>query len=307
MMRMALPGALALLALVPFLTPSQYLANLALLIATSAALGQCWNLSSGFGGLTSFGHAAFFGLGAYTDAVLQSRYGVSPWIGLLAGILMGGAAGFGIGVSAFRAGVRGSYFALITLAFAEAFRVIANSLDVTNGGLGILLPLRPGLGTMQFTDRRAAYAAALLLLISATGCAAWLARSRFGALLAAVRENEDAARALGVPALRVKSTALALSGALTGAAGVLYVQTYLYIDPTIAFSVERSVEMLLVAMIGGAGTVLGPILGAIALHAVADTARGLIDTPGFAPMLYGLMLLLIVALLPGGIARLRRA
>jgi len=118
-----------------------------------------------------------------------------------------------------------------------------------------------------------------------------------------VRENEDAARALGVAVLRTKVLALGLSGALTALGGVLYTQTYLYIDPSIAFGAERSVEMLLVAIVGGAGTVLGPVLGAIVLHVVADSARVLIDVPGFAPMLYGVLLLVVGGLLPGGIVR----
>ena len=298
---------LAIAAILPLVSPSQYLANLALLTATSAALGQSWNIAGGFGGLTSFGHAAFFGLGAYTAASLQSRYGLNPWLGLPAGIAIGAAAGYAIGASVFRAGLRGSYFALATLAFAEAFRILANSLDFTRGGLGILLPLKPTLANFQFADRRLAYAAALLLLAVATGIAAWLTRSRFGARLMALRENEDAARALGIAAVRIKSLALALSGAIAAAGGVLYVQTYLYLDPNIAFSSERSVEMLLVAMIGGAGTIWGPVLGAIVLHLIADTARSLITTPGIAPMLYGVVLLVIIGFLPGGIARLRRA
>ncbi len=297
---------LALAALGPLFLPSQYLANLALLTATSAALGQSWNIAGGFGGLTSFGHAAFFGLGAYTAAILQSRYGLTPWLGLPAGIAMGALAGYVIGVSAFRAGLRGSYFALVTLAFAEAFRILANSLDFTRAGLGILIPLQPTLADFQFGDRREAYAAALILLAAATAIAFWLTRSRFGARLMAVRENEDAARALGVAVVRTKSLALALSGAIAAAAGVLYVQTYLYLDPNIAFSAERSVEMLLVAMIGGAGTVWGPILGAVALHLISDTTRAFVATPGIAPMLYGVVLLAIIAFLPGGIARYRR-
>ena len=298
---------LAIAAIVPLVAPSQSLANLALLTATSAALGQSWNIAGGFGGLTSFGHAAFFGLGAYTAAILQSRYGLNPWLGLPGGILIGAFAGYLIGFSAFRAGLRGSYFALVTLAFAEAFRILANSIDFTRAGLGILVPLKPTLANFQFADRREAYAAALILLVIATGIAAWLTRSRFGARLMAVRENEDAARALGVAAVRTKSLALALSGAIAAAGGVLYVQTYLYLDPNIAFSSERSVEMLLVAMIGGAGTILGPVLGAIVLHIIADTARTYIATPGVAPMLYGVVLLLVIGFMPGGVARFRRA
>lgn len=298
---------LAVLALVPFALPSQGMVNLALLTVVSAALGQAWNIAGGFGGLTSFGHAAFFGLGAYAAAIVQTRWGLSPWLGLPAAAALGGGAGWLIGFAAFRAGLRGSYFALVTLAFAEAFRVLANSLDFTRAGLGILIPLAPGVANFQFSDRRASYAAALVLLALSVAAAAWLRRSRFGARLAAVRESEDAARALGIEPLWVKSATLALSGALTALGGVLYAQTYLYVDPSTAFGPERSVEMLLVAMVGGAGTVLGPLLGALLLHLIADGSRMLVDAPGFAPMLYGLVLLAAIGLLPGGIARLARA
>ena len=298
---------LCVLALAPFALASQALVNLALLTAVSAALGQAWNIAGGFGGLTSFGHAAFFGLGAYAAAILQTRYGLSPWLGLPAAALLGGGVGYAMGVAAFRAGLRGSYFALITLAFAEAFRVLANSLELTQGGLGILIPLQPGLARFQFADRRTSYALALAFLALTIAAALWLRRSRFGAQLAAVREAEDAARALGIDPVRTKARALALSGALTALGGVLYAQTYLYVDPSTAFGAERSVEMLLVAMVGGAGTVLGPVLGAVVLHAIADSSRALVDTPGFAPMLYGVVLLAVVGLLPGGITRLLRA
>lgn len=306
-MRRAWPAALCVLALVPFALPSQGVANIALLTAVSAALGQAWNIAGGFGGLTSFGHAVFFGTGAYAAAILQTQWGWSPWLGVPAGAALGALTGYGIGVAAFRAGLRGSYFALVTLAFAEVFRVLANSLEITRGGLGILIPLRPGLDNFQFADRRLSYALALVLLAAATAAALWLRRSRFGAQLAAVREGEDAARALGIDPVRTKARALALSGALTAVGGVLYAQTYLYVDPSTAFGVERSVEMLLVATVGGPGTVLGPVLGAIVLHAVADGSRALVDAPGVAPMLYGLVLLAVIGLLPGGIARMIRA
>ena len=306
MKRAAIVG-LAVLALLPFALQSQFLVNVAMLTAVSAALGQAWNITGGFGGLTSFGHVAFFGFGAYGAAILQTRYGVNPWFGLPLGAALGALVGAVVGWASFRAGLRGSYFALATLAVAETFRILANSLDYTHAGLGILVPLQVGAANFQFSDRRLSYALALALALLATGVAASLTHSRFGAQLIAVRENEDAARALGVRVLPVKVLALSLSGALTALGGVLYTQTYLYIDPNIAFGAGRSVEMLLVAMIGGAGTVLGPLLGAVALHLVADTSHAFIDVPGFAPMLYGVILLLIVGLLPGGIARLARA
>jgi len=304
MKRWAIP-VVVLLAAAPFASASQFLVNLALLTAFSALLGQSWNISGGFGGLTSFGHATFFGLGAYAGAILQTHFGLNPWLALPVAVCLGAAAGAAIGWAAFRAGLRGSYFALVTLAVAEALRILANSLEITKGGLGILIPLRPGLANFQFLDRRAMYAVVLVLLGAAIGVTAWMARSRFGARLIAVRENEDAAAALGVNLVRTKVAALALSGAIAAPAGVVYAQSYLYVDPSIAFGVERSVEMLLVAMIGGAGTIWGPVLGAVVLHAIDDTTRVFINTPGFAPMLYGGVLLAIIAFLPNGIAGLR--
>jgi branched-chain amino acid transport system permease protein len=300
------PVAVAIVAgLLPFASPSQYLVNLAMLTAISALIGQSWNLAGGFGGLTSFGHTVFFGLGTYAAAILQTRFGWNPWLALPLSILLGGAAGAVIGIAAFRAGLRGSYFALVTLAVAEACRILANSLDITKGGLGILIPLKPGLDHFQFQDRRAMYAVALALLTAAMLLTAWIARTRFGARLIAVRENEDAAAALGIDLVRTKVLVLALSGAMAAPAGVVYAQSYLYIDPSIAFGTDRSLEMLLVAMIGGVGTLWGPVLGAVALHAIDDSARTLLNTPGFASMVYGIVLLLIVAVLPNGIASLR--
>lgn len=296
-------AGVAALAIAPFFVSSQFLVNVAMLTAISAGLGQAWNIAGGFGGLTSFGHVAFFGIGAYAAGILQTRYGLDPWLGLPAAAALGAAAGAFVGWAAFRAGLRGSYFALATLAVAEALRILANSLDYTHAGQGILVPLRVAAGNFQFDDRRAFYGLALGLAAGATLVAWQLTRSRFGAQLAAVAENEEAARALGVRALRTKVIAMALSGGLTAMGGVLYTQTYLYIDPNIAFGAERSVEMLLVAIVGGAGTVLGPIVGAIVLHLIADTARAWIATPGFAPMLYGVVLLVVIGVLPGGIAR----
>jgi branched-chain amino acid transport system permease protein len=292
------------IALVPFAIPSQFLVNLVMLTAFAALLGQSWNIAGGFGGMTSFGHATFFGLGAYAAAILQTRFACNPWLALPIAMALGAAAGAILGGAAFRAGLRGAYFALVTLAVSEALRILANSLDITKGGLGILIPLNPGWRNFQFLDRRAMYGVVVVLLAASVAIAAWLRRSRFGARLIAVRENEDAAAALGIDVVRTKVTALALSGAIAAPAGVVYAQSYLYIDPSIAFGVERSVEMLLVAMVGGAGTVWGPVLGAIVLNTIDDTARTFIATPGFAPMLYGVLLLGIVAWLPHGVAGL---
>ncbi len=304
MKRAIVIAGITAVALAPFAFNSQYLVNIAMLTALSAVMGQAWNIAGGFGQMTSFGHAAFFGVGAYTAAILQTRWGLSPWLGLPASFVTGGLLGGFIGILSFRAGLRGSYFALVTLAFAEVLRVLANSLDFTRGGLGINIPLKQGLANFQFHNRQSTYALVLLMLVLTTGVAMFIKRGRFGARLVAAGENEDAASALGVDLVRTKTIGLATSGAFTALAGVVYTQTYLYIDPSIAFGVERSIEMLLVAMIGGAGTIAGPILGAIALHAVAETSHFFIDAPGFAPLLYGATLLVIIGFLPRGIAGL---
>jgi branched-chain amino acid transport system permease protein len=301
-----LPIVIALLAVcVPLVAHSHFLVNLATLTVFSAFLGQCWNISGGFGGLTSFGHAAFFGVGAHADAIIQTRWGISPWASLPLAVVLGALLGAAIGFAASRAGLRGSYFALVTLAVAEVLRVIASASPITQGGLGILIKLNVTPGNFQFSDDRVFYGVAILMLVLSMAVAQWLTVSRFGTQLAAVRENEDAARALGVAIVRTKSAAMALSGGLTALGGVLYVQMFLYVDPNIAFGADRTVEMLLVAMIGGAGTVWGPVLGAILLHVVADTSRVAIDAPGFAPMLYGVILLFIVGFLPKGVAGLK--
>jgi branched-chain amino acid transport system permease protein len=298
---------LVCLAVAPFAFSSQSIANMALLTAIGVASSQAWNIAGGYGGLTSFGHVAFFGIGAYTVAILQTRYGINPWIGIPAGAFFGALAGYVVGWCTCRAGLKGSYFALVTLAFAEALRIVANSLEFTRGGLGIPVPLELGLANFQFADKRAYYAIALALVAAATAVSIWIERSRFGAQLIATRENTDAARALGINLARTRALALAISGAIAAVAGVIYTQVFLYIDPMIAFGASRSVEMMLMALVGGAGTVLGPIIGGIILHILGEEIRDLINVPGIAPAAYGIVLLFIIAFMPRGIVRKRYA
>jgi len=308
------PG-LALLAVVAAmpLVASNAVLNFLLSSLVVALAAQGWNILGGYAGQLSFGHAAFFGTGAYATAILQTRYGVNAWAGLAAGIALGALVGWAIGLLAFRARLRGSYFALVTLAFAEVLRILANAADVTGGAAGLLVRLAPGAGNLQFASRAGflwlltgAVAAVLLLT-------AWIAHRRLGARLVAVRENEDAARALGVDVLRVKLSAIALSGAITAAAGCLYVQNFLYLDATIAYGTWISVEVLIACVLGGAGTVLGPVVGALALHGVGELAKIALGhvagpVPGVDLVVFGALLILAVAFLPRGVmGGLRRA
>ena len=298
---------LALLAAVPFVVTSNTLMNFIVFVLIIALTAQGWNLLGGVAGQSSFGHAAFFGTGAYASAILQARYGVNAWAATGAAVTFGALVGWVIGHLSFRAGLRGSYFALVTLAFAEVLRILANASGFTGGAAGLLLKLDKGFGNMQFSSRAAFLGLALGFVAAGVLISLRIANSRFGAQLVAVRENEDAARALGVDVLAVKLKAITVSAAMTAAAGCLYLQYFLYIDANIAYGLWISVEALLAPMVGGRGLVLGPLVGAFTLHGLGEATKffgGRI--PGIDLIVYGAVLILVVAFAPGGVLGLLR-
>jgi branched-chain amino acid transport system permease protein len=288
----------------PIVFRSNLAINLGVLALFYAFIGQSWNISGGFAGQLSFGHVAFFGAGAYAAAILQLRFGLSPWLGLPASAIAGGLVGAVISILSFRAGLKGSYFALITLAFGEVLRIVSNSVDITGGGLGMLVPLKAGFANFQFADHVGFYVVILILVICSVAIAAWLERSRFGARLAAIRENEDAARALGIDVFSEKVKVMVLSGAMCGVGGCFFTQYFLYLDPSVAFGIDKSVEMLLVAIIGGSGTVYGPLIGAVLLAGLGEATRALTSVQGLSLVLYGALLVIIIAFLPNGLIAL---
>jgi branched-chain amino acid transport system permease protein len=297
-----LHGSLLAVALVfPFVFSSSFAVNFGVMALFYAFIGQSWNIAGGFAGQLSFGHVVFFGAGAYASTILQMRYGFSPWLGLPASALAGALVGWVIAFLSFRAGLKGSYFALITLAFAEVLRIVANSVEITGGGLGMLIPAKRSAANFQFADRTGFYFVILALTVASIAVAVWLKHSRFGAQLAAIRENEDAARALGIDVYAEKVKVMILSGAMCGLGGCFFAQYFLYIDPIIVFGVDKSVEMLLVSMIGGAGTVYGPLIGAVLLAGISDATRALTDVQGLSLVLYGGLLVVIIAFLPNGL------
>ena len=268
-------------------------------------LAQAWNMLGGYGGQFSFGHALFFGTGAYVQALAQLSGGLNAWLALVLAIGAAAAVGAVVGALCFRYGLKGSYFALVTLAFAEVFRIGAVSLAFTGGGVGLMLPLAESAANLQFATRKGYVLLVLGFVIAALLVTAWLRHSRLGAQLQAVRDNEDAARAVGVDPRAVKLTAMVLSAAFMAAGGAFYVQVFQYIDPAIAFGPATSVEALVAAIVGGMGTLWGPLLGALALHALADITRNLFGAlPGLNMVIYGAVLVLIVMFLPRGLAGL---
>ncbi len=290
---------------VPLLTTSGVWLNLVMMTLYAALLAQAWNLLGGFGGQFSFGHALFFGFGAYLQAIAQMQWGWNPWLALVAAAGMGAVVGLAVGAVSFRYGLKGSYFALVTLAFAEVCRILALSVPFTGAGVGLMIPLRESAANLQFGSRAGYVWLVLVFVVLALLVTTWLRHSRFGAYLQAVRDNEDAARAVGVDPLRVKLGAIVLSGGFMGLAGAFYVQVFQYIDPAIAFGPHTSVEALVAAIVGGIGTVWGPLLGALVLHLLSDFTRNLFgELPGINMVIYGSVLVLIVMFMPRGIAGL---
>jgi branched-chain amino acid transport system permease protein len=289
-------------AALPLMVSSGYLLNLAIMTLYATLLGSAWNILAGFGGQFSFGHAVFFGTGAYAAAVLQVQFGWNAWAALAAAVALGAAVGAFIGALSFRYGLRGSYFALVTLAFAEVFRVLANTVAFTGAGVGLMVPLSKSAADFQFATGTGYFYVVLAFALTGMAITWWLKHSRFGAWLQAVRDNEDSAAALGVDVVRVKFIAITISGALMAAGGVFYVQYFHYIDSHIAYGPGVSVEALLAPIVGGLGTLFGPLVGAAALHLLGEFTRNLTgDAPGVSLVIYGVVLVAMVTFLPRGI------
>ena len=311
-------AALVVLAVVlvplPLLLPvAQQSVAVRILIFAIMAIG--WNVMSGFGGMFSFGHAAYFGLGAYTCVYLQVKLGLSPWLGMVAGALVAATFGLLIGFLSLRYKLKGAYFALATFAFAEMLRLIVSNAAPLNAAVGYNVPLQPedSWAQMQFAPGSPNYFwLALALTVVTVAISIAFLRSRTGQFALAVRDDEDAAAAVGVPVMRTKLTTIALSAAITSVAGAYYVQYYLFIDPELAFGSSVSIQAIVPAVIGGVATLWGPAIGAVVLGPLSDiTATVLRNPPGFLSALqgragldvivYATLLIVIVVLLPQGI------
>jgi branched-chain amino acid transport system permease protein len=280
-----------------------YYVHLVTMVLLFGYLGVAWNILGGYAGQFSFGHAAFFGVGAFTSTLLQIHMGVNPWIGMflagIAGLLLGQFIGF----LTFRYGLRGPYFALAMLALAEMLRVLAVEWMTERYPLGIILPLiGDSFRDFQFRSKVPYYYIILCMAAFALYFSRVIEDNRIGSYFKAIRENEEAAETLGVNTFKYKMAAMAISSFLTAMGGTFYVQYYLTIDEEAAFGVAVSIEILLGPIIGGAGTVFGPILGAGILECLSEGSRNLLGAySGVHLMLYGAILIVIIIFLPKGI------
>jgi branched-chain amino acid transport system permease protein len=306
--RLLLGTLLAVLLLLPAFA-SNYVLSVATLILYFAFTGQAWNVMMGFAGQLSLGHSLYVGVGAYVAAAMFVNLGIAPWIGLWAAIAVCMALGAAIGFLAFRFGISGVYFALLTIAFAEFTRIGFDHIQWTGGSGGLFLKVaqREQMDLLNFRGPPAMYYYAILFLATgALAVCAWLLKSRAGYYWQAVRENEEAAQALGINTFRYKMIAVLISSAMTAVSGVFFAFYYNNLFPEQIFHISRSIEIILGPIIGGIGTLFGPILGAFVLTVLADgiteaLAYFSVEVPGVKQVFYGVVLLAVIMFLPNGI------
>ncbi len=286
-----------------------YLLTVLILIFYFAYAGQAWNIMMGFAGQLSLGHALYVGLGAYTAAGLYVHFGISPWLGLLAAAPIAGLAGAFIGFLAFRFRVSGVYFAILTIAFDEFARVGFDHLTWTGGSAGLFLPVKQyahnNLWLLRGHPAMFYYVLLAATAIAFIACRALL-QSRIGYFWRAIREDEEAARASGIDTFRYKMLAVVISAAMTSFAGVIYAFYYNNLFPEQVFGITHSIELILAPIVGGIGTLAGPILGAFVIEGVAESMRTLfglfgVDVPGTKQLFFGVVLLLIIVAVPEGV------
>jgi branched-chain amino acid transport system permease protein len=301
-------GLVVLGALFPLLLdPRGYWIRVLTLTLLFAAMAQAWNIVGGLANQVSLGHAAFFGIGAYTSTILLVTYGLSPWIGLGVGAVLAGIAALVIAVPTMR--LQGHYFALATLAFGEVMRVVANTwAPLTGGPVGISVPFLSESAWMYSfkTGLPHAYIALAAIALTTVLFEA-IRRSALGYRLRAIREHEPAAEVIGIDTTRVKLTAAVISGCAMGALGTLYAQLALFFDPDTIFGVAPiSVRVALIAIIGGVGTAVGPILGALFIIPVEELANDFLSgkAPGLSQLAYGMILIAVILWRPRGLVTL---
>ncbi|MEJ5357088.1 MAG: branched-chain amino acid ABC transporter permease [Desulfobacterales bacterium] len=305
--RAPLPLLLALAFALPLFVRSATYLHILILLLLYAYLTTSWNLVGGFAGVLPLGHAAFVGIGAYTSTVLSLQYGLSPWIGMVIGGILSTFVGVLIGLPTFK--MRGAYFALATIAFAEGLRVMVENIDQLgpfrlNGPRGLQIPpLELGFGRFMFAEKEPYYYIILTMLVLAVGITWAVSRSKLGYCLAAGGEEPEAAQSLGVNVARVKLVAMAISSFLTSLAGTFWAQFTLYIHPKSVMSLDISFEIAFIALIGGRGSIAGPLLGALLLRPVSDFSRiHFGDTlPGLHLVIFGVVLILVMLYQPRGL------
>ncbi|WNV07067.1 branched-chain amino acid ABC transporter permease [Tardiphaga sp. 709] len=300
----AILAVIAIAAVLPLLlSPTGYWIRVLTFTLLFAAMAQVWNIIGGLANQTSLGHAAFFGIGAYTSTILVLKFGISPWIGMFAGGILGGVAALIIAVPTMR--LQGHYFALATLAFGEVMRVIANVwTSLTGGPVGLSVPfVPPSIAAYSFKQLLPHAYIALIALIIVTVIFEWIRRSAMGYRLRAIKENPAAAEVIGIDTTKVKLQTAVISGVLMAMLGTLYAQVAVFFDPDTVFSAASiSIRVALIAILGGVGTAIGPILGALFIIPVEELMNDLFSSgaAGLSQLIFGVILIAVILWRPRG-------
>ncbi len=305
---LVLIAGVGLLVLPLLLTGRPFELRMVTLVLLFALMGQGWNVLGGYAGQVSIGHGLYYGLGAYTTALLSIRFGVDPWLGLVAGTLLPAVCGVLVGIPCFR--LRGHYFVIATLVVAESVFQVFTVWQWAGSAVGLEMPVkRDGWTNFQFhRDKTPYYYIALAMLILVTAGLWWLRRSRIGFILRAIRDDEDAVRSLGFAPQRYKALAMAISAAVLGAAGVFHAQYVLFVDPFSVLGLHISILVALFAILGGVGTLMGPILGAAILVPLSEYSRVYFSGSGrnVDLLIYGFLIMVIAVYRPDGLIGLMR-
>ena len=295
--------AVVVAALLPFWA-GRYWLDVAFLATIYAGVASAWNIAGGFSGTSSFGHGLFFGIGAYTSGALFFHYGLSPWPGLLLGLILSSAAGVVIAWFGVRYRIRGLSFAVLTLAFAEIALLFISTFDPLGASRGISIPpAPPGLWSFQFQSTRGFLAVGLAFLALCQAAAWGIHVAPLGYRYRAVRENETAAQAIGINTVAVRLGAMAITAALTAMGGSIYAQYLLFLDPRTFFGPDITIKVILFTLVGGIGTVWGPVVGTGLLYPTGEWLRGAFggQLPGLDLLFYGSLVVLCCLLFPAGV------
>ena len=297
-------AAIALLAalVAPLVVHGPSHQNLLILILMSAQIGVAWNIVGGYAGQISLGHAAFFGIGAYTSTILFIKFGINPWMAMFAGGVVSSAISVAIGWPCFR--LKGHYFCMATIAVAEIIQIVFTNWEYAGAAVGMYVPMdKQGWSTLIFTSKEPYYYIALALLVLTIAVNYLIEKSFLGYYFRAIKDEPDAARSLGVNLRKYKLVALAVSSFLTALGGSLYAQKELYIDPGSVLSTALSIKIALVSILGGVGTLFGPVVGAGVLTTIEETTRILFGGTGQGTdlIIYAALIIIIAVYYPIGV------
>jgi branched-chain amino acid transport system permease protein len=292
-----------ILGIIPLFIKNPYLLHVLIMLYFLTYLGGGWNILGGYTGQFSLGHATFFGIGAYASTLLYLYWGIPPWVGMLIGGVISMLVGIFVGFLCFRYGVRGVYFVLITLCFNEIVRLIFINWKMSGGPSGILIPLKGNsFLNFQFTDKIPYYYIMLLMTILMILTTWRIEKNWLGDYMIAIREDEDASEALGIDTTRYKLIPMAISCFAMALGGTFYAQYMLYIQPDITIGIPLSIQIIFGPIVGGMGTIWGPLIGATILTAFSEISRVTIGQyRGMHLMVYGVFIILIMLYMPHGL------